>query len=182
MSGVGSGDRLARGANSAQFEGPKVSQEKWNEMFPDTGEETEIERLRRKRLVAEPVEDTSIIEEEAKKEVEKIREVQEAQQAAKQIPTSVPFRAIQDRVVVFRVESTDEKPLIETPDDAKEKPSEGIVLAVGPGKYTSAGVLIPTTVKEQDHVLFGKYAGQEVKVGLVTFLILREEDIFLVRT
>lgn len=178
MSGAGSGDRLARGNTSAQFEGPEVSQEKWNNIWEAEGEETEIERLRRKRLVASEEENVQI-EESVKQEIAKVIEDREA---AKQIPTSVPFRAIQDRVIVFRVESVEEKSVIETPDEAKEKPAEGIVVAVGPGKYTNAGVLVPTSVKVKDHVLFGKYAGQETKVGLVTFLILREEDIFLVRT
>ena len=178
MSGVGSGDRLARGNTSAQFEGPQVSQDKWNDIWGAEGGETEIERLRRKRLVADPIE-------EVQKEVEVKQEVEKAKERvaeSKVPPTSVPFRAIQDRVVIFRVETKDEENLLEIPDEAKEKPAEGIVVAVGPGKYTNAGVLVPTTVQVGDHVLFGKYAGQEHKVGLVTFLILREEDIFLVRT
>lgn len=177
--GLGGGDQLARGAHSAQFEGPKVTQEKWDEAFPSNDGETEIERLRRKRIVASPEEQAQA---EEVKQQESVQQ-QEIVQEKKTVPTSVPFRAVQDRIVIFRIEEEDEKVgSFFVPDEAKEKPAEGIVVAVGPGKFTSAGVFVPTSINVGDRVLFGKFAGQEVKVGLTVFLILREEDVFLVRT
>ena len=63
------------------------------------------------------------------------------------------------------------------PDSAGEKPDQGEVLAVGPGKRDEAGKLIPMDVKVGDRVLFGKYAGQTVKVDGQELLVMREEDI-----
>ena len=63
------------------------------------------------------------------------------------------------------------------PDTAKEKPQEGKVVAVGPGKWDENGKRIPLEVKKDDHVLFGKYAGNEIKIDGVEYLIMREEDI-----
>jgi chaperonin GroES len=94
----------------------------------------------------------------------------------------VGFRAVQDRIVVKRVEDefmTDGGLYI--PDLAKERPAQGVVIATGPGKF-EYGVFQPVTTQVGEHVLFGKFSGQEVKVGVEEFLILREEDIFLVLT
>lgn len=180
MQDIGSGDKLARGAHSAQFEGPKVSQDAWNNIWGEEGQETEIERLRRKRVTVTEEESAQI--EEEKKEEAKI--VEEFRQVKKEIPKTVPFRAVQDRIVVVRIieEESTEGPHIETPDEAKEKPSEGVVVAVGPGKYVQ-GLFVPTSTQVGERVMFGKYAGQEVTLGrdLPVFLVLREEDIFLVR-
>ena len=63
------------------------------------------------------------------------------------------------------------------PDNAGEKPDQGEVIAVGPGKRDEAGKLLPMDVKVGDRVLFGKYSGQNVKVDGEEFLVMREEDI-----
>jgi chaperonin GroES len=63
------------------------------------------------------------------------------------------------------------------PDTAKEKPQEGKVIAVGKGKVTEDGKLIPMDVKVGDKILFGKYSGTEIKIGGEEHLIMREEDI-----
>ncbi len=87
------------------------------------------------------------------------------------------IRPLQDRVIVKRVaEETTTKGGIIIPDTAKEKPIEGEVIAVGPGKNIE-GKLVELTVKEGDRVLFGKYAGTEVKLEGEEHLILREDDI-----
>ena len=88
------------------------------------------------------------------------------------------FRPLHDRVVVRRIEA-EEKTAggIIIPDTAKEKPSQGEILAVGPGGRDEAGKLIPIDVKKGDRVLFGKYSGQTVKVKGDELLVMREEDI-----
>ena len=88
------------------------------------------------------------------------------------------FRPLHDRVVVRRVES-DEKTAggIIIPDTAKEKPSQGEVIAVGKGGRDEAGKLIPLDVKTGDRVLFGKWSGTEVKIDGVDYLIMKESDI-----
>jgi chaperonin GroES len=63
------------------------------------------------------------------------------------------------------------------PDTAKEKPQEGKVVAVGPGKWDENGKRIPLEVKKADRILFGKYAGNEIKIDGVEHLIMREDDI-----
>lgn len=88
------------------------------------------------------------------------------------------LRPLADRVVVRRVE--EEKMTaggIMLPDSAKEKPAEGEILAVGEGKRADNGSIMAMNVKVGDRVLFGKYAGQEVKVDGETLLIMREDDI-----
>ena len=93
---------------------------------------------------------------------------------------SVGFKAVQDRIVVQRVEDNYQTPGgLYVPDLAKERPAQGVVVAVGPGKYID-GDLQKVNIQVGDYVLFGKFAGAEVKVGVEDFLILREEDIFLV--
>ena len=66
------------------------------------------------------------------------------------------------------------------PDTAKERPSEGRVVAVGPGRRTDEGERVSPEVKKGDRVLYGKYSGTEVKVGEKDYLILRESDILAV--
>ncbi len=88
------------------------------------------------------------------------------------------IRPLQDRVVVKRMpEETTSAGGIVIPDSATEKPSRGEVMAVGNGKVTSSGDVRPVDVKVGDQVLFGKYAGTEVKVDGEDVLIMREEDI-----
>jgi len=88
------------------------------------------------------------------------------------------FRPLHDRVVVRRIEA-DEKTAggIIIPDTAKEKPSQGEVIAVGPGGRDETGNLIPIDVKSGDRVLFGKWSGTEVKIDGEDLLILKESDI-----
>ena len=87
-------------------------------------------------------------------------------------------RTLQDRVLVKRVESeTRSAGGIIIPDTAKEKPLEGLVIAVGPGKRLEDGSRVAPEVKEGDRVLFGKYAGTEIKVDGVDHMILKESDI-----
>ena len=66
------------------------------------------------------------------------------------------------------------------PDTAKEKPSKGEVVAVGPGKHADDGKLVPMTVKVGDMVLFNKYAGTEVKIDGAEHLVMREDDILAI--
>lgn len=89
------------------------------------------------------------------------------------------IRPLQDRIIVERVEEeTTTAGGIIIPDTvSKEKPQEGKVIAVGKGKTTSEGNVIPLDVKEGDRVLFGKYAGSEIKVEGNEYLIMREDDI-----
>jgi len=88
------------------------------------------------------------------------------------------IRPLQDRVLVRRVEEEQKtKGGIIIPDTAKEKPIEGEVLAVGNGKVQDDGKVRPLDVKKGDRILFGKYAGTEVKVDGQEQLILREDDI-----
>ena len=87
-------------------------------------------------------------------------------------------RPLQDRVLVKRVESeTRSAGGIIIPDTAKEKPLEGIVIAVGEGKRLEDGTRVAPEVKAGDRVLFGKYAGTEIKVGTEDHMILKESDI-----
>ena len=88
------------------------------------------------------------------------------------------FRPLHDRVVVKRVEEDAKtKGGIIIPDTAKEKPSEGEVIAVGPGARNEQGQLVPLDVKAGDRVLFGKWSGTEVKIDGVDYLIMKESDI-----
>ena len=88
------------------------------------------------------------------------------------------IKPLNDRVLVVRIEE-DEKTAggIIIPDTAKEKPQEGKVVAVGPGKLDEQGKRIPMAVKAKDRILFGKYAGNEITVDGVEHLIMREDDI-----
>ncbi len=88
------------------------------------------------------------------------------------------IRPLQDRVVVSRIaEQEKTKGGIIIPDSAKEKPSEGEVVAVGAGKANEKGVVRPIDLKKGDRILFGKYSGNEIKIDGVDHLILREDDV-----
>ncbi|MCX7672430.1 MAG: co-chaperone GroES [Thiobacillaceae bacterium] len=88
------------------------------------------------------------------------------------------IRPLHDRVIVKRMEEERKTASgIVIPDTAAEKPDQGEVIAVGPGKRNDKGDLIPMDVKVGDRVLFGKYAGQTVKVEGEELLVMREEDI-----
>jgi chaperonin GroES len=88
------------------------------------------------------------------------------------------FKPLQDRILVKRLEEKEvKKGGIIIPDTAKEKPQEGEVIAIGPGKVTDDGKLQPMSVKVGDKILFGKYSGSEVKLGDDEYLIMREEDV-----
>ena len=88
------------------------------------------------------------------------------------------IRPLQDRLILKRVEEEEKtKGGIIIPDSAKEKPQEGEITAVGPGKVTDDGKKIPMEVKEGDRVLFSKYAGTEIKLEGEEHLIMREDDI-----
>jgi chaperonin GroES len=88
---------------------------------------------------------------------------------------------LHDRVIVKRVEEEDKtKGGIFIPDSAKEKPSEGKVIAVGSGKLLDNGQMLALEVKKGDKVLFGKYAGTEIKIDGEEHLIMREDDIIAI--
>lgn len=90
-------------------------------------------------------------------------------------------RPLQDRVLVKRLSEEEKtKGGIIIPDTAKEKPQEGEIIAVGPGKRDSKGELMPIAVKSGDIVLFSKYAGNEIKIDEEEHLILREDDILAI--
>ena len=91
------------------------------------------------------------------------------------------LRPLHDRILVKRVEEEEvTKGGIIIPDSAKEKPIKGIVVAAGPGKVADDGKRIEMGVKEEDQVIFNKYAGTEVKIEGEDLLIMREDDILAV--
>ena len=93
------------------------------------------------------------------------------------------IRPLSDRLVVRRTQEEEKtKGGIIIPDTAKEKPLEGVVVAVGSGKVLKNGKSMPLDVKEGDRVLFGKYSGTEVKVEGEDLVLLREEDVLAVFT
>jgi len=88
------------------------------------------------------------------------------------------IRPLQDRILVKRVaEEEKTKGGIIIPDSAKEKPSEGEVVAVGAGKANEKGVVRAIDLKKGDRILFGKYSGNEVKIDGVEHLLLREDEV-----
>jgi chaperonin GroES len=88
------------------------------------------------------------------------------------------FKPLHDRVVVKRVEGDDKtKGGLIIPDSAKEKPSEGEVVAVGEGARKDSGELIPMSVKKGDRILFGKWSGTEITLKGDELLIMKESDI-----
>ncbi|MCI0620681.1 MAG: co-chaperone GroES [Acidobacteria bacterium] len=87
-------------------------------------------------------------------------------------------RPLHDRILLKRIEEKESvKGGIIIPDTAKEKPQEGLVVAVGNGKILENGTKISLDVKEGDRVLFGKYSGTEIKVDGEDFLIVRQDDV-----
>jgi chaperonin GroES len=88
------------------------------------------------------------------------------------------FRPLHDRVVVTRIDAEGKSAGgIIIPDTAKEKPTEGEVIAVGPGGRDESGKLVPIDLRKGDRVLFGKWSGTEVKIDGVEYLIMKESDI-----
>ena len=88
------------------------------------------------------------------------------------------FRPLHDRIVVERLDAEAKSAGgIIIPDTAQEKPSQGKVVAVGPGGRDETGKLIPIDLKKGDRVLFGKWSGTEVKIDSVDYLIMKESDI-----
>jgi chaperonin GroES len=88
------------------------------------------------------------------------------------------IKPLQDRIIIKRIDEGEQiRGGIIIPDSAKEKPQEGEVIAVGAGKKLDSGERIAMDVKEGDRVLFGKYAGTEVKLDDEEYLIMREDDI-----
>jgi chaperonin GroES len=87
-------------------------------------------------------------------------------------------RPLHDRILIKRIEEKESiKGGIIIPDSAKEKPQEGEVIAVGHGKKTEEGKVVPLDVKVGDRILFGKYSGTEIKLDGEEYLIVREEEV-----
>jgi len=87
-------------------------------------------------------------------------------------------KPLEDRVIVKPLEAEDKTAGgIIIPDNAKEKPQKGEVVAVGPGKVSDSGAKIAVKVKKGDKVLYGKYSGDEIKIESEDYLIIRESDI-----
>jgi chaperonin GroES len=92
--------------------------------------------------------------------------------------TFMSFKPLHDRVVIRRLDSEEKsKGGIIIPDTAKEKPSEGIVVSVGPGARDESGNRVEPGLKAGDHILFGKWSGTEVKLDGEELLIMKESDI-----
>ena len=90
-------------------------------------------------------------------------------------------KPLHDRILVERIEAEEvRKGGIIIPDTAKEKPQQGKVIAVGPGKVDDDGKRIPMDVKKGNYILFGKYSGNEIRVGDDEYLIMREEDVLAI--
>jgi chaperonin GroES len=91
------------------------------------------------------------------------------------------LKPLQDRVVVKPADAEEiSKGGIILPDTAQEKPQQGEVMAVGPGKIADSGELIKPQVKKGDKILYGKYSGTEITVDDEEYLIVRESDIFAI--
>lgn len=91
--------------------------------------------------------------------------------------TQTAIRPLGNRVLVKRAQAKTTKGGILLPDSAQEKPKEGVVMAVGPGKTQEDGRVTPLSLKVKDRVLFTSYSGTEIKEGEEEYLILSEEDI-----
>jgi chaperonin GroES len=90
-------------------------------------------------------------------------------------------RPLHDRIIVHRLEEGEQHSGgIIIPDTAKEKPQQGTVIAVGNGKAKDGGKRVPLDVKAGDRILFGKYAGQEIKLDGQEYLIMKEDDVLAV--
>jgi len=92
----------------------------------------------------------------------------------------VKVKPLQDRILVERIEEEVKKGGIIIPDSAKEKPQQGKVIAVGSGRVDDSGKKIPMEVKKGDIILFGKYSGNEIRIGEEEHLIMREEDVLAI--
>jgi chaperonin GroES len=91
------------------------------------------------------------------------------------------LKPIADRIVVRRIEAEAKSPGgIIIPDNAKEKPAEGVVVAVGDGRYDDKGQLVAMRVCVSDRVLFGKYSGTELRVDGEELVVMREDDVLCV--
>jgi chaperonin GroES len=94
---------------------------------------------------------------------------------------STQIQPLADRIVIKPLEDTEQmRGGLYIPDTAKEKPQQGEVIAVGPGKLTEEGKRIPAELKTGDRVLYGKYSGTEVTVGEEQYLIMKESDVLAV--
>jgi chaperonin GroES len=93
---------------------------------------------------------------------------------------AISIKPLADRVIVEPMESETMKGGIIIPDTAKEKPQQGKIVAVGPGRVDDNGQRVAPEVKKGDVVLYGKYAGTEVSVGGHDYLILREGDVLAI--
>jgi chaperonin GroES len=91
------------------------------------------------------------------------------------------LRPLHDRIIVQRLEESQHPGVIVIPDSAKEKPQQGKVLAAGPGKPIDGGTRLALDVKPGDTILFGKYAGQEVSVDGVDYLIMKDDDVLAIQ-
>ena len=93
--------------------------------------------------------------------------------------TKVSFKPLGNRVVIEPQEGEEQMTAggIYIPDTAKEKPQEGVVVAVGPGRLSDDGARVPMEVEVGDTVIYSKYAGTEYKEGEIEYLVLREDDI-----
>ena len=101
-----------------------------------------------------------------------------AQAKAVRPRTKSKIRPLRDRVVVMRKEEAEQKVgTIVVPDSAKEKPQEAEVVAVGPGRLSEEGKVLPLDLEAGDRVLIGKWSGTEITVGSEEFLILKEDEI-----
>jgi chaperonin GroES len=88
------------------------------------------------------------------------------------------IRPLYDRIVVKRVEEKEQmQGGLYIPDSAKEKPQEGEVVAVGKGKRLENGTTVPLDVQAGDHILFGKYSGNDIKLDGEEYLIMREDEV-----
>jgi chaperonin GroES len=95
--------------------------------------------------------------------------------------TKLNIKPLADRVVVEALEETEQmRGGLYIPDTAKEKPMQGRVMAVGPGRRTDKGNIVPTEVSVGDRVLYGKYSGTEVTVDNTEYLIIKETDVLAV--
>ncbi len=93
------------------------------------------------------------------------------------------IRPLGDRIVVTRIDQEQKTSGgIVIPDTAKEKPDQGVISVVGPGKKLESGSVLPMNLQAGDRVIFGKYAGTEVKLDGETFVIMREDDVLGVVT
>ncbi len=97
--------------------------------------------------------------------------------------TKVTFKPLGNRIVVEPLDSEDQMSSggIYIPDTAKEKPQEGTVVAIGPGKLTDEGKRIPMELSVGDTVVYSKYGGTEYKEGDTEYLVLREDDVLLTK-